>query len=749
MDINNNWTLYYKKPITEKEQRSVGDFDDSFSKITNISLPCVLETALFNAKMLGDPYYGSNAYEYQKYEDCHQWYVTKFDSPFKRGNIRFHGVDTLSEIYLNGVLLGKTDNMFIPFDFEANFKEKDNELIVHIIPSATYGSLPEGVDALKGNACNKNLHIRASGSEFGWDILPRFCAGGLWKGVSISEFKPYLDKVLITTKSIEKDKAVIAFTFQDRDDVKSIRIEGKHKDSSFAFEGDGNKKKVEVEVNNPYLWHVVGYGEPNLYDINIKVVFVGGREETRNMRFGIRIVKLHRTSIVQDDGCFEFHVNGEKVFILGSNYVPIDAIRHVDNDRSKKAIDYLLDLGCNAFRVWGGGVFETEEFYSLCDEKGIFIWHDFMMACVKYPHDDEFISNLTKEVRDLILRYGYHSSICLWSGDNECDQAYGWNGLDEDPNTNIITRKVIPSLVAELNPERDFLPSSPYIDEEAFHHRDLMSEDHLWGPRDYFRGEYYTNNKCYFASETGYHGCPSPKSLDTFIEHKWPLYKHDKVPTDEYMCHATSSVNDINAPYAYRIELMDKQVKTLFGKDMDNIDDFAKASQISQAEAMKYFIERFRRRRNTHGGIIWWNLIDGWPQVSDAVTGYDFSKKLAYHYIKQSQQKDLLIVEEKDDLFLFHLVSEEETPSFFEWEVKDGQTGELLVSGECNMAPRSASAVGVLWKKSTDKKFLILTIRKEDGTEYINHYVSDIKGIDFDTYNRVMEKYGFLKWEGF
>lgn len=224
------------------------------------------------------------------------------------------------------------------------------------------------------------------------------------------------------------------------------------------------------------------------------------------------------------------------------------------------------------------------------------------MACAVYPQDDEFAKAIGEEAETIIKALRHHPSIVLWAGDNECDAAHAWNSHPTDPNENILTRKILPEKVRAHSTFTPYLPSSPYIDEEAYKSGKPTSEDHLWGPRDYFKGDYYKNTVCHFASETGYHGCPSPESLKKFIpkEHLWGCLD------DRYwICHAACMTPDPSDPFYYRIRLMWNQVVTLFGEGsiaLSDLEHFSRASQISQAEAKKYFIERFRLTEvETHG----------------------------------------------------------------------------------------------------------------------------------------------------
>ena len=170
------------------------------------------------------------------------------------------------------------------------------------------------------------------------------------------------------------------------------------------------------------------------------------------------------------------------------------------------ALELLGESGCNVVRCWGGNVYEDDAFYDFCDEKGILVWQDFGMGCALYPQDDAFAEKIYTEAVSVIKRLRNHASLTLWAGDNEVDEFSLVHVRGIDPNTNRLTREVLPRAVREHDVVRPYLPSSPYVDEEAFRTRGAVPEAHLWGPRDYFKGKYYGENYCHFASETGYHG---------------------------------------------------------------------------------------------------------------------------------------------------------------------------------------------------------------------------------------------------
>ena len=563
---------------------------------------------------------------------------------------------------------------------------------------------------------------------------------------------------------------------EDLLDGYEVVIKGKCKDKSFShsFRPWGANTLTTVTLDDYYLWWPRGRGEQALYDIEVALYLCGKLCDTYKTRLGIRTVELDRTSVIDPEkgGKFEFKVNGEKVFILGTNWVPLDTFPSQNSKRLDAAMELVDDIGCNMIRCWGGNVYEEDRFYDLCDEKGILVWQDFGMGCAVYPQTEEFSKALAIEAEAVIKRLRSHPCLALWAGDNECDLAIAWRYKSQkiDPSMNILTRKLLPSLVAEHDPLRTFLPSSPYVDEYAFKSELPLSEDHLWGPRDYFKGNYYAKAVSAFASETGYHGCPSPDSLKKYIssENLWPNMLENGRPNDDWTVHAASMETDRVGGYEYRIGLMNRQVTEIFGEPTkDNIfaakqlseifgegeeglSEYAKASQISQAEAFKYFIERFRIRKDVRGGIIWWNILDGWPQISDAVVDYYFVKKLAYWYIKSSQAPLCLMFDEpeggKITLWAANDRREDTEISFTVTRMSDDETlmaGKILIDGD-GLVKLGETPCG-----ENDHEFLLIEWRDENGNYGKNHYVTNIRGTSYEAYMEFLKKNDLGKFEGF
>lgn len=626
-------------------------------------VPGNFELDMVEAGLLPDPFYGENLLESEKMEDMHLFYARKFDYSTEEGTepwLVFEGIDTVAEIYLNGKKTGSCDNMFIPQEFPAQslLREGENELVVHIAPAcieARKNKISAGNTALKYNY--EALRLRKAPHMFGWDIMPRIVSAGIFRPVRL-EYRPAirLNQAYLMTAGIDLDRKTahlqLFYDFKTQDaDLSRYEIEvtGRCGDSSFyASERPWfTAGKLDFTAENVRFWWPKGYGAPDLYQITVSIKKDGAVLDTIRHSSGIRTVHLEHTGLTDAffNGKFHFEVNGRKIFILGTNFVPIDAFHSRDRQRLPAVMDLLDDSGCNAIRCWGGGVYEDDYLYTRCDELGILIWQDFMMACALHPTDEEFCRVIRHEAEAVVRRLRHHASIMLWSGDNECDQFTQYGAFPRDPNRNRITRQVLQDVIDAEDPTRPYLPSSPYVGPDAARLVDdtYLTERHLWGPRDYFKSEFYKGSLCNFASEIGYHGCPSRDSLEKFLpaDKLWPWQNNDA-----WMIHAASPEKGTGGSYAYRIELMAKQIRELFGTLPDNLEDFILASQISQAEAFKFFIELFRTGKPNRTGIIWWNLIDGWPQFSDAVVDYYFNKKLAYYYIKQVQQPILLSVAE-------------------------------------------------------------------------------------------------------
>lgn len=731
-------------------------------------VPGNFELDLYSAGLVPDPYYSQNAWEFQKYENRHLWYGIRFyneTAADKNTFLRFEGIDTFSEIYLNGKLIGKTENMFIPYEFNLNGRliEGENQLLVHIIPTMIYARRFELKPINNSQTYSMPaLPVRKAAHMFGWDIMPRFVSGGIWRPVSIVK-KPEerLEQVYIFTTSYnkEKNRARLHVFFElhtEYDDLSelSITVEGRCGESEFCVRKRPwhTYDHFNILLEAPKLWFPKNAGEQNLYDVTVRLERKGELCDVTSFCLGVRTVELVRTSVTDKEqrGEFVFKINGRKIFCMGTNWVPMDAFPSRHDEYLERALRLADDVGCNMLRCWGGSIYETDEFYDFCDRKGIMVWQDFCMGCAVYPQDEKFANRLYAEAVSVIKRLRSHTSLVLWAGDNECDEFYAKSWLHQNPNLNAITRELLATAVREYDASRPYLPSSPYIDDEAFATKKHTPEEHLWGPRDYFKGDYYVNGICSFASEIGYHGCPSPRSLEKFIapDKLWPIFDEKGNSNDDWICHAAEMQSGVEGPYSYRIRLMANQVETMFSGLPNNLDAFARQSQISQAEAKKYFIEKFRIGKWERTGIIWWNLIDGWPQISDAVVDWYGCKKLAYNYIKRSQAPLCLMFDEPcDGKIALYAVNDTQKAENACYKATDTGNGRLLAEGRlCIGADASMKITDIAYPEDT---VIYIEWETDSGVKGANHYTTATKGISYEKYMKALKQIGFDEFEGF
>ncbi len=749
MNLNSNWKLYFYEHgsvnVDHPSQLAVSGL-----KPIAATVPGEAQLDLIKAGLLPeDIYKGENILETQKFETYDWWYETEFVPTEPKNNekvvLKFGAVDCFAEYYLNGEFIGMSDNALIEQEFEVaeflNYGEK-NTLHVYIkSPIAVINEtpMPFGSNFYSWHMFDPvALLVRKPAHSFGWDIMPRCVTSGLWRDVTL-EYRPQFgfESLMFVTHWTDGNNAAIRLYYDANVPLKytakqmKMRVSGKCGDSEFSVERTayGKAQLVQFSVNNVKLWWPKNYGEPNLYDIT--VTLLGDDDEVlceQSMRQGFRIIKLDRTETAANgNGRFRFIVNNVPVMVVGTNWVPMDAFHSRDKSRYQKALEMAVDVNCNMLRCWGGNVYEDHEFFDFCDENGIMVWQDFGMACMFYPQTEEYYEKIRIEAESVVKKLRNHTSLAVWSGDNEIDMVMRNAGLK--PSTNKFTREILPNILLMHDPARSYLPSSPYISDEAFKlGESAFVEDHLWGPRDYYKGKYYTDSSACFVSEIGYHGSPSVESLKKMVDEEYLM------PTStnkQWILHSSDQKGNNG-----RVMLMINQIEQLFGIKPDNIEDFATASQISQAEAYKFYIEMIRMRMNSMGGIIWWNLVDGWPQMSDAVVDYFYDKKLAYYFIKRSSQP-MIITMGEIEVGGYPIVAANSTRKAVSGRltVTDAETGNVMYEGSFTANANSNTRLGKIYIPYSGKGMLILKWETEDGTLF-NHYLYGTPGFDFDAYKK-------------
>lgn len=759
--LDGEWTLFYEENYKLPKNTEYTLFDNlEESKFNSVSatVPGNFEIDLEKAGIIDDIFFGTNPIDAQRRENYHLWYAKEFDFDGDGDyELVFEGVDTFADIYLNGQLVGSTDNMYIPHEFSLlNLKKGKNELVVHIKPVFLYAKEnPVDADSTTHQSYNaESLNVRKAAHMYGWDIMPRILSGGIWKSVYLrKKAENKIKELYVRTAKLTDDKAILYMYYNlevagDFVNDYHLVVSGKCKDSVFKNDFklfDRYGTKVIVLTEPFYLWWTKDMGDPDLYEMTAELYYGDELVDKTEFNMGVRTVELERTGLAGPDGKFCFILNGQRMFVRGTNWVPVDALHSRDKERYPAVLQLLDESGCNMVRCWGGNVYEDHEFFDFCDKHGIAVWQDFAMGCAHYPQNEKLCKALEKEATVIVKRLRQHPSIALWAGDNECDEATAlWVHKSSDPNKNVLTRKILPEVIRRHDPERIFMPSSPYIDNEAYESGKPGNtpERHLWGPRDNFKSDFYTKNNVMFASETGYHGSPAPKSLEKFIskDKLWP-WQGNK----EWQAHATSMELCEGATYSYRINLMFKQAEVIFGEEPDNLERFAMVSQACQAEAMKFFVERFRSAKWQRTGIIWWNLVDGWPQFSDAVTDYYFARKLAFFVIKRSQQAVCLMFREPEN-GNYCLVAANETLEDVKlsYKITDITDNKIVQSDDAIVSANNVTELGLI-QQLKDKSHFYIMEWEYNGNSGKNYYYGAQMPYNFDEYYKYMCESGM--WE--
>lgn len=752
--LNGKWQLSYGRQAAAST--SVNHPDELMSSgLSSVEamVPGNVELDLAAAGLLPEPFHGNNIHKLRPYETYEWWYQTSFPTPpearvGRPAELAFHGVDCLATYWLNGVKLGESDNMFIEHVFRVESLLKldgtANELSVRLqspLLAAMERPYAPGLMALHNNW--EQLWVRKAPHGYGWDIMPRAVSAGLWRSVELR--LPGLHEIkdlyyATTALDAQYERATVSLFYELETlpelfyDGLELQIEGRcgngefHARKAVVFKAG----MLDFEVEAPQLWWPQGYGEPNLYEVTTRLVHGGRCLAERTDRIGIRQAELVRTEMTttEEGGEFLIRVNGKPILCKGSNWVPLDAFHSRDAAKYEAALELFREADCNIVRCWGGNVYEDHAFFESCDRHGLMVWQDFAMACSLHPQTAEFQQAIEREATAVVRKLRNHPSLILWCGDNECDESAVYRGML--PSGNKLTRRTLPAVVRMHDPYRTFLPSSPYLSPQAGLNFDLAPERHVWGPRDYYKSKFYTANPYHFSSEAGYHGCPNLSSLRKFLDPDklWPWQDND-----QWMTHATETIGK-DGPYAYRIKLMADQIRELFGVIPDELPDFILASQISQAEAKKFFIETVRLRKWRRTGVIWWNMLDGWPQFSDAVVDYYGGRKLAFSYIRRSQGRTCLMIDEPESWHVRAVLGndslQEQHGTYRIW---DADTNETLLEGKFAASPNENATLGRIRISHSDHRLLLM--RWEiGGRSYGNHYLLGFPAFSLETYKR-------------
>lgn len=620
-------------------------------------VPGTVQTDLFANQLIQDPYYSDNELKNKWVENENWVYKKTFEvdkSELKQNaELVFEGLDTYATVFLNGRKIFVADNMFRTFkmDVDSFLIEGENELKI-VFESPVQKAIPI-YDALRyrlpadndRNEKQTSVFTRKAAYQYGWDWGPRYVSMGIWRPIVLrfwGNFRVIENRV--SQQKLSKEEAVVVWFAKivaDKEVVLSYRVGTNsigYLSKKIRLQKGENTITDTFRVQNPKLWWPNGYGEQNIYSFQVDL-------KNENQHFSERKQLGFRTieHISESDSIgqsFYFRVNGIPIYAKGANYIPQDNfLPNVDSSRYKELIKSVKDANMNMLRVWGGGVYESDLFYDLCDRNGILVWQDFMFACSLYPGDSAFLKNVEMEARDNIVRLRNHPSLALWCGNNEINELwYNWGyqkKLDYSEEDSIkiwndyqkLFNHLLPNLVKELHPEAAYWESSPMI---GWGHSESMNQgdSHYWGVwwgKETF--EVYEEKVPRFASEFGFQSIPQRSTIESFADsNQMNLFSTD------LKAHQKSSIgNETILEYMLR----DFPVPEQF-------DDFVYVSQLVQAYGMSIAFEAQRRNKPKTMGSLYWQLNDCWPGISWSSLDY-YGNWKALHYEAQHDFKTFLI----------------------------------------------------------------------------------------------------------
>jgi len=694
----------------------------------NVKVPFSMYSALIESGDLKHPYYEGSEKKARDLSNEDIECVCRFDSDkdiICREHIilNFYGIDTLSEITLNGVLLGKTENMHLKYSFDIKniVQLKDNLLSVKIFSPIKYIAKKQKQYPLSGfnDWALGFAHLRKSNCSFGWDWGPQLPDMGIFRKVEIECW----DKVKLDQTNVKQthSNGQVKLDFESEifscaDYVYKVAVVSPKGEKFEAV--SQNRNSLEIVIGNPLLWWPNNLGGQPLYDVRI-TVSANGEICEKNFKIGLRefTVLNEKDSRGRE---FTFRINGIKFFAMGGNYIPEDAILpQCTNERTSRLLSDLKKANFNTVRVWGGGYYPNDFFYDECDRLGLIVWQDFMFACTTVYFDESVKENLGKEFAYNIKRIRNHPCLGLLCGNNEIELLFAdWTylprtKLDEEMYLELF-ENFLPSLCSEYAPEVFYIPSSPTSGGRFNRPNDVdCGDSHFW---DVWHGlkpfEEYGKHLFRFCSEFGFESFPDLKTIKTYAK--------------------GGQLNPFSEKMENHQKCKDGNMRIMFHSSQNykyptSIENFIYVSQLIQADAIKYGVEHMRANRGICMGAIYWQINDCWPVSSWSSIDYFGRWKALQYAAKKFYAPILLSLCSDNGEITAHICNEtkEVFNGILEYAVCDNKNNvikkrTLPVSAE----PFSVLHTGIFERSEETKKYYFAA--KLVGEDKTNLYASSL-----------------------
>lgn len=622
-----------------------------------VGVPSVVQQSLFEAGIIPHPYLGTVENDLLWISD-HPWkYTLHFDADKELLDkdfveLVFEGIDTYADVTLNGSPMLSANNMFREWKLDAKslLKAEDNVLEVSFkrYDSTQLALYEQAVPRFP----EKYAVTRKCGYQHGWDWAPKYKNVGLWKPVKLVGWSDArLENAYIVTKSANEETAQMQLCMDidnssARDLVAQLYI-GENLDRSIVFHLDEGKqrKTFPFDVQYPKIWWPNEMGEQPLCDFEVRLLDGDKLLDSKKICTGIKTIEM----IDEPDSigrAFYFKVNGVSMYAKGANYIPEEMIETWMNaDNTLKLIREAKGAHFNMLRVWGGGVYPSDDFFNICDSLGILVWEDFMYAGSMYPYDEAFLENVEIEAVEQVKRLASHPSLALWCGGNEISEGYynwGWqsslNWSEEDDKAmkagyDRLFEEILPNAVAEFDGTRPYWPSSPskgWGRPESLTEGDVHYWGVWWGEQPY---EVYREKVGRFNSEYGYQSYPDITTLQ----------KLDSSVELSVGC----DLLEAHQKHGRGTKLIDDFIQKYYPAPV-TFADYVYMSQLSQAYGMEMAIEAHRTAKPYNMGTLYWQLNDAWPVTSWSSIDYYGNKKALQFKLKELYAPVLLSLDVND-----------------------------------------------------------------------------------------------------
>ncbi|GAB7050500.1 glycoside hydrolase family 2 protein [Catenuloplanes indicus] len=607
------------------------------------AVPGCVHTDLLAAGVIDDPFLDDNEVR-QEWIGRTDWvYETTFDwqpdelSP--RTDLVCDGLDTIAALTLNGTEIGRTANMHrsYRFDVASTLTEGSNTLRVAFTSAKNHAEAERERLGDRPNAYPEPFHfIRKMACSFGWDWGPTLITAGIWRpiglhtwaGGRIARVRPLVTvtedgdgriELHVDVERAGADPLVLAAS------VAGVRVEQ-------TLQPDEDTAVLVLDVPQPARWWPHSLGEQPLHPVDVALTTTGGTSlDEWHRRVGFRTVALDTA-----DGAFTLAVNDVPLFARGVNWIPDDAlVTRITRGRLRERLGQAVEANIDTIRVWGGGLYESDDFYEICDELGLLVLQDFPFACAAYPEEEPLASEIAAEARENVVRLASHPSLVAWTGNNE--NIWGWHDWDWQPALGDRTWgagyyfDLLPEIVGTLDPTRPYWPGSPWSGDHDTHPNEpSRGTTHIWDVWNQVDYAHYRDYRPRFVAEFGFQAPPAFATLRRAISDE-PL-----TPSSPGLAHHQKAIDG---------NLKLERGLTAHLPAPRDFDDWHFLTQVNQARAITLGVEHFRSLRPYCMGSVVWQLNDCWPVTSWSAIDGDGRRKPLWYALRRSYADRLLTVQ--------------------------------------------------------------------------------------------------------